>query len=279
MVKKLFKHELAYYVRSMLPVYGILLAIAAVNRVIQFFEADNTVYNTLSVITILSYVVGIIAVFAMTLVFTITRYYRNLFTSEGYLSFTLPVTPTQHILVKLSAAVLTHVASLVVVLLSACIIMAGDALYEVGNAMAYIIDKVPLFLAQESRYATATLWSVNLWLYVVEFALIMLAAVIYQMLLYYGCITVGQMFHKNRILAAVGVYFGYYLATQAIGTVLVVVAQFLPWERISEFITNNFSPFGFFHTVLIGYILLNLLISTALFFVSRSIIRRKLNLE
>jgi hypothetical protein len=277
MVKKLFKHEFAYYLRSMLPIYGILLAIAAVSRVIQFFEADNTVYNTLNIISILTYVVGIIAVFAMTMVFTITRYYRNLFTSEGYLSFTLPVTPTQHILTKLSTAVIVHTVSLVVVLISVCIITAGDVLIEVGNAIHYIIDLIPERLAITFKETTAGEWQVNIWLFAAEFILLVLAACIYQMLLFYGCITVGQMFHKNRVLAAVGVYFGYYMVTQAIGTVLVIVSQFLPWEDLSLIFLD--APIGCIHSLLIGYTLLNLLVATALFFVSRIIIRRKLNLE
>lgn len=277
MVKKLFKHEFAYYLRSMLPIYGILLAIAAVSRIIQFFEADNTVYNTLNIISVLTYVVGIIAVFAMTMVFTITRYYRNLFTSEGYLSFTLPVTPTQHILTKLSTAVIVHAASLVVVLISACIITAGDVLNEIVKAIAYIVDLIPERLAFTFEETTAAQWRVNIWLFAAEFILLALAAVIYQMLLFYGCITVGQMFHKNRILAAVGVYFGYYMATQAIGTVLVIVSQFLPWEDLGLIFLD--APIGCIHSLLIGYTLLNLLVATGLFFVSRFIVRRRLNLE
>lgn len=277
MVKKLFKHEIAYYTRSMLPIYGILLAIAAVSRVIQFFEADNTLYNTLNVISILSYVVGIIAVFAMTMVFTITRYYRNLFTSEGYLSFTLPVTPTQHILTKLSTAVITHIASLVVVLISLCIITAGDVLIEVCKAISYIYQLIPDRLAVTFKETTAAEWQLNIPLFILEFGLLVLVMYLYQMLLFYGCITVGQMSHKNRVLAAVGVYFGYYMATQAIGTAIVIVAQFLPWETFSDIFFA--APIGSVHVLAIAYILLNLLIATALFFVSRYIVRHKLNLE
>lgn len=277
MVKKLFKHEFAYYLRSMLPIYGILLAIAAISRIIQLFEADNTLYNTLNVISILSYIVGIIAVFTMTLVFTITRYYRNLFTSEGYLSFTLPVTPTQHILVKLASAVLTNIASSVVLLISACIVTLGDVFTELWKAAAYLIDRLPEWLALVFEETTAAEWQINIWLFVGEFLLLMLAASIYRTLLYYGCITVGQTVNKNRVIAAVGVYFGYYMVTQAIGVVIVIIAQFLPWETFADIFYA--APIGCIHTLAISYILLNLLIATGLFIISRVIIRHKLNLE
>ena len=277
MVKKLFKHEIAYYVRSMLPIYGILIAIAAVGRIIQFFEADNSVYNTISIISIVTFVMAIIAVFAMAMVFTITRYYRNLFTSEGYLSFTLPVTPTQHILTKLTTAILVHLASIVVAILAVCIITAGDVLFEVGNAVRYIVDLIPERLAFTFKETTAAQWQVNIWLFAFEFILLVIAAYIYQMLLFYGCITVGQMFHKNRVLAAVGVYFGYYMVTQVISTIVLIISQHLPWEDFGLIFMD--APIVCIHTLVIGYILLNLLIATALFCVSRIIIRRKLNLE
>ncbi len=277
MVKKLFKHEFAYYLRSMLPIYGILLAIAAVGRIIQFFETDNSVYNTISIISIVTFVMAIIAVFAMTMVFTITRYYRNLFTSEGYLSFTLPVTPTQHILTKMTSAVLVHLASIVVAILAVCIITAGDVLIEVGNAIRYIIDLVPERLAITFKETTTAQWQVNIWLFVLEFILLVIAAYLYQMLLFYGCITVGQMFHKNRVLAAVGVYFGYYMVTQVISTIVLIISQHLPWEDLSLIFLD--APIGCIHSLLIGYTLLNLLVATALFFVSRFIVHRKLNLE
>lgn len=277
MVKKLFKHEIAYYVRSMLPIYGILLAIAAVGRVIQFFETDNSVYNTINVISIVTFVMAIVAVFAMTMVFTITRYYRHLFTSEGYLSFTLPVTPTQHILTKMTTAILVHLVSIVVAMLAVCIITAGDVLIEVGNAVRYIIDLIPERLALTFKETTAAQWQVNIWLFAFEFILLVIAAYIYQMLLFYGCITIGQTFHKNRVLAAVGVYFGYYMVTQVISTIVLIISQHLPWEDLSLIFLD--APIACIHGVAIGFILLNLLIATALFFVSRYIVHNRLNLE
>lgn len=277
MVKKLFKHECLYYIRSMLPIYAILLAIATAARIIQFFEADNTLYNILNVISILSYAVAIIAVFVMSLVFTIVRYYRHLFTTEGYLSFTLPITPTQHILTKLSTAVIVHVTSLVVAFISLCVITAGDVFTEICKAAAYLIRMIPDRLAVVFEETTAAQWQTNLWIFFAEIILLMIVATIYLLLLYYSCITVGQMFHKNRVLAAVGVYFAYYLATQAVGTVLVIVSQFLPWETFAEIFYT--SPFSIIHALAISYILLNLAIAVGLFFVSRYIIRNKLNLE
>ncbi len=265
MVKKLFKHELTYYLRSLLPIYIIVLAIATMSRIIQLFEADNTVYDILNGTSIGSFVISIIACFILTTVFMVVRYYRNLFTSEGYLTFTLPVTPNQLLWTKLLTATLVEIISLLVVGAALCIATAGDVLNEIVKAGVYLCNLPP----QE--------WKNQYWLFILEMLLLVLGTILYQVLLFYTCITVGQMFHKNRVLAAVGVYFGYYIVTQIIGTVITVFAAFLPWEEISIFFLKHAIPCV--HGIAFAGILLNAIIAAAFFLISHTIIRRKLNLE
>ena len=131
MVKKLFKHEFLAYTRIMGIVYIILLTVAAAGRVVQIFEDDSISYSIVSTISFITYGVSIGAALGFTTVLAIVRFYKNLFTSEGYLSFTLPVTATQHILVKAVTAVTMTIATLVAVMLSVSVITAGEVLVEI----------------------------------------------------------------------------------------------------------------------------------------------------
>ena len=54
----------------------------------------------------------------LAVVLGVIRFYKNLFTKEGYLTFTLPVTSTQHILVKSTTAVLVQIVSIIAIMLS-----------------------------------------------------------------------------------------------------------------------------------------------------------------
>ena len=45
MVNKLFKHEIAFYFKRLLPFYIILLSVAVFSRLIQNFEVDFFVYD------------------------------------------------------------------------------------------------------------------------------------------------------------------------------------------------------------------------------------------
>ena len=270
MVKRLFKHEILYYLRTLLPVQAVLLGIALLGRFVQFFETDSTSYKIVFWSSVVMFIISVIACILMSVAIGVVRFYKNLFTAEGYLTFTLPVTPTQHILVKVCTAVLFQIISLAAVLLSVCIITSGDVLSEIIKAAAYLL-----------KFAMENVAGGHIVLYIIEMVILFIAAFFSQYLLYYFCISVGQLFRKNRILAAVGVYFGYYMITQAIGTILTVsgtvLYNILPLEPIAQLMSLH--PYESIHVFIGLMILLSLVICAVFFLIIRFIISRKLNLE
>ena len=118
MVKKLFKHEIFALWRLMAPIWGVLFGVSILGRFIQLFEQETVAYDIVSGSAIFFYIVALLACLVCPFVFAITRFYRNLFKGEGYLTLTLPVTTDQHILVKLVVAVLTELTTLVAAAIS-----------------------------------------------------------------------------------------------------------------------------------------------------------------
>ncbi len=269
MVKKLFKYEAIAYSRTLLPVYAVLLGVAVLGRFVQLFESNSTIYNTVNGSSIFAYVVALLACFGFTWVFAIVRFYKNLFTGEGYLSFTLPVTPTQHIFTKCGAAVLFSAISFGVALVSACIITAGDVLSEVCKAAGYLFGRIPTQYKADSVF------------YAIEFVILLLVACATGLLLYYTCIAIGQTFRKNRILGAVGVYFIYYTLTQILGTVFIVcftvLAPHLPLDALENWIFNHTDTFV--HLFLCGITVLCAAFGALCFYITRRIMHKRLNLE
>ena len=88
MVKKLFKHEFLSYARAMGIVYGILLTIAAATRIISFFESDTDAYAIIRFFSDATYFVSAAAAIGFAFVMGIVRFYKNMFTAEGYLTHT-----------------------------------------------------------------------------------------------------------------------------------------------------------------------------------------------
>ena len=268
MVNKLFKHECFALGRVLFPVYLITLGIAVLTRCVQFFYSDTVVYRILFGSSVVFLTVAIVACSTAALVMAIIRYYRNLFTGEGYLTFTLPATPTQHLFVKFSAALCFQAMAWVTAILSIVIAASWDLLHEVYLAADYLIQQV---------LGTA---GFHFWLYVAEFVLVLITSSISSLLLYYTCITIGQTAKKNRVLMAVVVYFIYYAASQFLGTIFSAIFA-IAGEPIVEAVVEVFQnyPIPSIHVLLCSVLLFGLLFSALLFAICRYIINRKLNLE
>lgn len=273
MVKKLFKHEFLYYARVMCIVYAVLLTVATAGRVIQFFESESISYEIVSTVSFLTYGVSVFAAMAFAYVLAVIRFYRNLFTTEGYLSFTLPVTASEHILVKAVTAVCVVFITLVVILLSGCIITAGEVLSEIWKAVSYVLAKTYELMGLHTVVLGA------------ECLLLFAVGLLTAIMLYYTFITIGQLFKKNRILAAVGAYFVYYILMQILSTILMVTltvaAASGALEGIVTWLTAQMElhPFVIMHAGLWILILLSAVFGLVEYFVIKNIITKKLNLE
>ncbi len=270
MVKKLFKHEFSAYLRLCVPVYIILLSIGLMGRIIQCFESESTSYFIMRGSSIAALSISAVVALVLTEIFCIVRFYKNLFTGEGYLSFTLPVTPAQHVLVKFVVALCVNIATLVMVGLSVVVFTMGEWLSELWKAGIYLLKQLALRI--EIGHFIA---------YTFEFAVLFVFMLGMSILLYYMCISLGQTAKKNRVLAAVGVYFLLYILTQIVstfGTIFVsVFHEELGLDRLLELAAMH--PYTAVHVVLIGLIILSVVFSGIYFAVTHYVLHKKLNLE
>jgi len=269
MVKKLFKYEIIYYVKRLLPFYIVLMSVAAFTRILEIFERDALVFDIVYTSSVIAYVVALIASIAAVLILAIMRYYKNLFTAEGYLSFTLPVTETQHIFVKTATALLFEIASIVLCVLSFVILSLGELGAEVAKAIGYLLK---LYFGKLGTHGG---------FYIAEFLLLLFVSSVLMLFVFYSCITIGQLAKKNRVAASVGVYFGFYLIEQIIGTVIVIIVSVASlneeWQRFMQKVLREIKTY--IHIGLVGYTVILAVVAVALFFINRHIMRKKLNLE
>lgn len=267
MVKKLIKYNFASYLRLLLPVQLILLGIAALNRLIQLFEvSDSTVYDIIFGSSVFLYVVSIIVCLVLTTIVAIVRFYQGMYTNEGYLSHTLPVTPSQHILSKLLVSLIFHIGSLAAVFLSFCIATLGEFNIELFKAGGYLLGRF------YSHYHANTV------LYILEFLLLLLIGTMSELLMLYFCISVGQLAKKRKVLLAFGVFFGLYFIGQIFGTVLLIIFTTNPWlmDDLARWAVHHMT--AFYHVLLCGGILWFAVLGTIFFLITRRIMSNRLNL-
>lgn len=269
MVKKLFKHEIQAYVRTIIPMHLVLLGIALMGRFVQIFENDSDAYLIVFYSSVIAFIIGAVVCLLLTTFFGIKRFYSNLFSHEGYLSFTLPVTSTQHIMVKNIVATLFQVLSVIMILICTCAITMGDVCIELFKAGGYLIK-----VLHEVFGFHATL-------FILEGIINFIFAISSGMMIYYACIAIGQRAKKNRVAAAIGVYFIYYLICQVIGTIFVVVVTvfYEPWniEQFLMYLADD--PIFTNHLTFVVGIVISAILFVVGFVITKCTIDRKLNLE
>ena len=273
MVKKLFKHEFLAYMRALLPMHLIMLGIAALTRFVYIFEDTSNLFNIVGTSSIVAFCVSCVVCLVLSGVNIITRFYKNMFTHEGYLSFTLPVTVEQHIFVKMVTGIAVILANVMFIIVGVCVATAGELTVELFKAGFWILD----IAAEEIGW--------HYWLFLIELFIIAIVSIAAEILLFYSCIAIGQLSNKNRIILAIGVYFIYYFITQVISTVLIAVMSIIgtqEWfasmmDAISMF--SDTYPNAFVHMLLWSVIVFVGLLGLLYYFITKKIMKSKLNLE
>ncbi|MFR1640611.1 MAG: hypothetical protein ACLSVD_16565 [Eggerthellaceae bacterium] len=133
MLEKLFKYDMKALSRVLVPLHIAALALAAVACICGFVGfsmgeasmSSGSMSNAAELIAaamlvaLAFSVLGIFSATIATIVVIIHRFYKNLFTDEGYLTLTLPVTANQIMLSKVLAGSLWLLIDALVVLASA----------------------------------------------------------------------------------------------------------------------------------------------------------------
>ena len=268
MVKKLFKHEFMYYFKTLIIFLPILLIGGICGRIVlNFITVDRPEVAILVGGTFMMLYFATIAVLILMIVLAVVRFYKNLFGAEGYLTLTLPVSINSHVLVKLGAAILWEFIILAVVSCSWVIAFSG-----IPEFYDTILDAYEIFVSGQT---------LQFILYILEFIVLLPLSMASSLLLYYTCMSIGQLAKKHRILLSVGVYFGYYLVMQIFVTISSIVVTTALLATMTEetimLIVNNFPTI--IHVIMISLILFTLLFDFLLFKLVTFIINRKLNLE
>lgn len=270
MVKKLFKHELLAYLHTLPILYIVLLSIGLMGRIVRIFEEDSVSYELLGGSAFAALFIAIFAATVLTTIFCLLRFYKNLFTGEGYLTLTLPVSIESHLFVKTLGALVANVATALAIGITLCLFFAGDWLNEITKAILFIFKE-----------ATAACGTVNMIFYIIEALLALLVLTLMQYMTYYVCICLGQALRRGRIIAAIGIYYGLTILAQIISTVFLIAVSINEDSALLIALTNwiQGSPFSFIHCLLCTVIVLGAAWCAVCFFVSRAQMKRRLNLE
>lgn len=128
MLGKLLKYDFRSMLKQFAIVWPAALVLAFVNRFTlrSFIASASTAKSAFSGIMMLVYVAILMAMFVITMVFVVQRFYKGLLGDEGYLMHTLPVRPWQLITSKLLCAIVVSLVSVLVAIASVLLFLPLD---------------------------------------------------------------------------------------------------------------------------------------------------------
>ena len=196
MLGKLIKYDLKNAARIFLLVHGIYLFICIILRLLVMNPLDFSAPSRLLITPLtLIVVLFIFLLTAMTLTTSLLialRFYRNLFSKEGYLSWTLPAAPSTHLLAKFLSGYLIAAADIIIIAAGILVLVTGSNVADAYRQIAPDMEKV--------LGITLGSYALKLFLFTVIFTFTSIVQI-------YFCIALGQLFQEHRVLLAIAFYF------------------------------------------------------------------------
>lgn len=199
MTIKLMKYELRASMRVLAPLWGALLVLGILNRVVLMSETMQELWNGIpAVLLTILFVVGVIATSLTCIVFLILRFYRSFMKDEGYLMFTLPVKTGQLLNAKLISAYLLTLTTGLVCIGGVALMLLGNEAIEGAWTLLRLVSQ-----SGEMPFDQQTIGGLSL-----IYTLFLLIAPVEAILRYYLAMAIGQLSNKSKGGISVVVYLG-----------------------------------------------------------------------
>lgn len=260
MLGKLFKHELKETGKLLLPLNLIIVVYTFIGAIMlgsRLFEND---YMTMmGVASLLLYILSIFAIFIVTFVFFAVRFYKTMYSNQGYLTHTLPVSTGSIIHTKVLVSSFWVLVTMIITVVSIFTMVAVPLgkhipeLYEEFYVEFSFIELVPIII-------------------------LAVLGCLERVLVMYVSLSIGQLFNQYRVLAAIVTYVVINIATNIMETVTVFVVDFAAidiLEKASESVSTSY----YFHSLLSFTTIENLILCIVFYLVCYFLTTKKLNLE
>lgn len=274
MLSKLIKHEW----RNVSKMLIVINSFTVVMTIIGCISAYSPLWHSnveniwlLGISVFVVYYITIIVVSFSSMIYLAVRFYKNIYTDEGYLMHTLPVTPRQLILSKgIVATVWSLITGALIVLsimsLGACFVL------NLSDEFSYVhtvFDLFPYLVEMLEEVFDMQFVSLVIW-----FIIYSILGTISGISMIYGAVSLGQLFTKHKVMGAFLSYFGIYMAIQTVTSVLMT-----PITTKIMLTGEPLSMSGFLNPILFASLILSVVIGIALYILTEYIMTKKLNLD
>lgn len=276
MLRKLFKYEFKSTARLMLMIYAIMTAVTVLGCIAMASSAmqsdDSPVREFFVILAMVSYVLGIFALFIVTYVYMCVHFYRTMYSDRGYLTHTLPVSHHSILNVKLLVSLFWMLCSILLLLLSVFALIAAAS-----RGAVFQMD-FSYFLSEFYRTSGMHFGALILYLLVA----IILSCLLYLLMVFTSA-SIGQLFSQHKVAASVIAGVVLYFAEQIISTIIMVASGYVMLMNDISADTSAVSAVSEFSDIftmlLTPTIIYSVILSVIYYIVCYRITKKHINLE
>lgn len=272
MLGKLIKYDFKALSRFLVVIHIMLLVTAALGRVLvvgRFMQNPDSISNSemgtvIMTVVIMVYVILFMSALFGTILMLAIHFYKNLYSDEGYLTHTLPVTRGQLLASKTICGSVWMLIDMALVSLSVLILVIYKPFVE--QFVAYKDDVLEAMGFPNTVGYGKILFAV------------FLLSVIYaaeNVLMVYMSIALGQLFSNHRVLGSVIVYFS---INTIISIISGVVGAAYGISLLGNAVDERFLYIFYYKTYLFS-IVLGIAFTAVSYFVTQLLMQKKLNLS
>lgn len=280
MLRKLIKHEFLATRRLLIPVNLTVIAITIIGCIIlstRIFQHENSM--PLAVFLILFYVLSLMVLSFVSSIYLLVRFYKNLFTAEGYLMFTLPVTPVQLLNSKLITGYLWSFINILIIMASIFALSFTGGFYSTGSARG--IEEFFSLSINGSPHEVISFQNVfgrSASELLILCILTVLIRCFFSLTMGYISIALGQLIEKYKLVCSIAFYIAFYVGTQIIASVIMIISNI---NIISGNIATD--PWALSRSIygplLPTTCIMNLVLGVLFYVITILVMRKKINLD
>lgn len=227
MLGKLIKNEwrafwkIPAFVNIFLAVFTLFGVLSLLTKIV---ESDNIIVNALTVVVFLIYMISLFAISFIIALYVAMRFYKNMYTDEGYLMHTLPVTKKELIFSKLIVAfVWTVITGIVMVASVFALVLALFSATQSEITLAKVWQEIiSVFTAPEFSQVMGMSFPV----FAVVFVITVIIGIFSNILMVYTSISFGQLFQKHKVIGSIVSYICIYTILQIVNSIATAPMMF-----------------------------------------------------
>lgn len=261
-------------ITSALVAFATLLGFFAMNGILNdnsLFLSSESISGISILIFLLYYLMMLGASFAIA-VYIAIRYYRSMYTDEGYLMHTLPVSAAQ----LFNSRLLIHSLSIllvgILVLLSVAVVLLPIMAVSVDSysSITAMLNEWNHICLEENGFSLQVLCIILL--------LTIVISSFSSTCITYCAISLGQHFRKHKVVGAILCYAGFTCLLQIIFSVLTMPQLFFSANMASQdSISINLA--GYYFNTMLAVTIASLIIGAVFYVISLRELNNKLNLD